>query len=134
MDPLGLVNLGLRLIDTVTWRSRLRLHFDWIQDATERIIFRFSIANNGRRRVTIREIRFGTTDTPKAQGHLTKSLLEAMPLTIDPDASSPSMVYVIDANDAREFQRLMRNGEIKRMFVENTRGKVKTFDLPVKPS
>lgn len=82
-------------------------------------MLRFFFINNGRRRETIVEVRFGEAETPLGQGWTRQgAILARLPVTLDPHSATPPFELTTDGN--AQFDVLLRTGQIAKCVIETT--------------
>jgi hypothetical protein len=124
----------LGFLDRRLARPRLGAHFDWIEQSGSPIL-RFFFINNGRRRTTIAEVRFGTAGTPVTEGWTRQqAILNQLPQTLDPHTATQPF-YLTTDSPTEEFDQLLGTGKITSCVVETTerRRHTKTFRVPAPP-
>lgn len=96
---------SIRIWEVALRRSRWDLKFDWIHGRRpERL--RFTVANIGTRTYGIREIRFGTSDTPKDAGWMPQAaVLDKLPLLIEEGEISDAFYIQVPAKPTHDFDR-----------------------------
>jgi hypothetical protein len=121
---------GIRVWEAWGRRSKWRLHFDWIHSA-QSLALSFTVANIGTRRYGIREIRFGTPETPKAEGWLPSGAVrDNLPLMLDEGEISNIFTIESTPSATHDFDRILSEGGLRKCMVEDARGRVGVHHIP----
>ncbi|HEX5925229.1 MAG TPA: hypothetical protein VFY45_15470 [Baekduia sp.] len=140
-----MLSLGLALLkwwETFFQRAVFTAQCDWVS-IDQVFVLRVGIADTGRRKGTIQDIRFRQASMPAGRGWTPYvSILERLPIVLDRDEAvafhvsvppASSAEYPRDAGVEWHFEDGMRTGQIDTLEVEPVGGTAVDFDVPALP-
>jgi hypothetical protein len=121
---------GIKIWETWFRRSKFGVKFDWIQHRGAPILT-WVIYNSGWKRDGVREIRFGSLETPDTEGWIPqRAVLERLPVMLDVDEISPRFYINTVPSSTDVFDVALRGGRIRKMVLTNARRKRSVYEVP----
>lgn len=126
---------AIRVWEAFLRRSKWKVRFDWIQSATDPATLRFTVANVGTRKYGIREIRFGTDETPETQGWTRRhAIMDKLPLLLDEGEISPAFDLETGPTWTSAFDTHLAEGRVTRCMVVDARDRISVHPVPARAS
>lgn len=133
----SVVLAALRIWEALFVKPRLDAKIDWIQTGG-RPVLRFVLANVGRRKDAVSDIRFRQADMPEGRGWTPfAAVFQHLPFVLDVnEASRAFYIHVGTPHRSTErrgndlFTRKLREDDIRVMEVEMISGTRYAFELP----
>ena len=121
---------GVRIWEAFLRRSKWSVRFDWIHHQGDPIL-RFTVANVGTRKYGLREIRFGTDETPKEEGWTrNRAVMERLPLLLDEGEISKAFFLETGPQWTEAFDQHLADGEITKCMVVDARDRITVHPVP----
>ena len=127
---LSLVLAGIRIWEALVVRPKIIAKIDWLQTKEEPVL-RIVVANIGRRKDTVAEIRFKERGMARGRGWTPfEEVFRHLPVVLDVNESSSALYVPVDHRAGDAFAMRLRSDQLHVLEVQMIGGGCYEFDVP----
>jgi hypothetical protein len=128
---ISLGSLGVLVWDKFLRQARFEVKGDWILSGAQPVL-RVVIFNVGYRKGTVRDLRLKERAMSKGRGWTPyERVMSRLPIVLDADEGSEAFLFELQRNPRDIFEDALATSRIDTIEIENARGEISAFTLPV---